>query len=25
VNGVDGGMFCNTLATFLNDIRLLAL
>jgi len=25
VNGVDGGMFCNTLATLLNDIRLLAL
>jgi len=25
VNGVDGGMFCNTLATLLHDIRLLAL
>ena len=25
VNGVDGGMFCTTLATLLNDIRLLAL
>jgi len=25
VNGVDGGMFCNTLSTLLNDIRLLAL
>jgi pyruvate dehydrogenase E2 component (dihydrolipoamide acetyltransferase) len=25
VNGVDGGMFCNTLAALLHDIRLLAL
>ncbi len=25
VNGVDGGLFCSTLATLLNDIRLLAL